>query len=71
MQLLVVEQIWTQYMWVTCRKRPGGLDRVPGRKRKTPRASVIRRISNALTGKPWRPCAARWQRSPLGRTPTR
>src|SRR5450759_3625611 len=21
MQLLVVEQIWTQYMWITCRKR--------------------------------------------------
>ena len=24
MQLLVVEQIWTQYMWITCRKRPAG-----------------------------------------------
>ena len=24
LQLLVVEQIWTQYMWITCRKRPQG-----------------------------------------------
>ena len=26
-QLLVVEQIWTQYMWITCRKRPAGWSR--------------------------------------------
>ena len=50
MQLLVVEQIWTQYMWITCRKRPAGwIASLAGRPR-TPRASVIRRISNALTG---------------------
>jgi SAM-dependent methyltransferase len=49
MQLLVVEQIWTQYMWVTCRKRPAGWTAsLAGRK--APRASIIRRISNALTG---------------------
>src|ERR1022692_2041390 len=49
MQLLVVEQIWTQYMWITCRKRPAGWSAsLPGRR--VPRASVIRKISNALTG---------------------
>jgi SAM-dependent methyltransferase len=49
MQLLVVEQIWTQYMWITCRKRPAGWSAsLAGRR--VPRASVIRRISNALTG---------------------
>jgi SAM-dependent methyltransferase len=49
MQLLVVEQIWTQYMWITCRKRPAGWGAsLPGRR--VPRASVIRKISNALTG---------------------
>src|SRR5215467_8112643 len=34
-QLLALEDIWTQYMWITCRKR--------GR-------TAIRNISNALTG---------------------
>jgi hypothetical protein len=49
MQLLVVEQIWTQYMWITCRKRPAGWTAsLAGRR--PPRASAIRRISNALTG---------------------
>src|SRR5665647_1999102 len=47
MQLLVVEQIWTQYMWITCRKRPAGWTAsLPGRP--VPRASVIRRVSNCL-----------------------
>lgn len=50
MQLLVVEQIWTQYMWVTCRKRPAGWTASLAGRPKTARASVIRRISNALTG---------------------
>ena len=50
MQLLVVEQIWTQYMWVTCRKRPAGWTAFLAGRPKTLRASVIRRISNALTG---------------------
>jgi len=58
LQLLVLEQIWTQYMWITCRKRrtgwsrglkegshgPGGLCR-------------IRNISNALTGEGVAPAA--------------
>jgi SAM-dependent methyltransferase len=49
MQLLVVEQIWTQYMWITCRKRPPGWGAsLAGRR--VPRSSFIRRISNALTG---------------------
>ena len=49
MQLLVVEQIWTQYMWITCRKRPAGWTAsLPGRR--VPRAAVIRRVSNAQTG---------------------
>lgn len=34
-QLLALEEIWTQYMWITCRK---------------PAAPKIRNISNALTG---------------------
>jgi len=50
MQLLVVEQIWTQYMWITCRKRPAGWTASLAGRPKTLRASVIRRISNALTG---------------------
>jgi len=49
MQLLVVEQIWTQYMWITCRKRPLGWNASLAGRRGA-RASVIRRISNALTG---------------------
>ena len=50
MQLLVVEQIWTQYMWITCRKRPSGwMAGLLGRPR-PPRTAAIRRISNALTG---------------------
>ena len=49
MQLLVVEQIWTQYMWITCRKRTAGWTAsLAGRR--APRASVIRGVSNALTG---------------------
>jgi SAM-dependent methyltransferase len=46
-QLLALEQIWTQYMWITCRKRPrgwaggAGLPACP---------ASIRNISNALTG---------------------
>src|SRR5450759_3215629 len=49
MQLLVVEQIWTQYMWITCRKRPAGWTAsLPGRR--VLRTAVIRRVSNAQTG---------------------
>src|SRR5689334_13039522 len=42
-QLLALEEIWTQYMWITCRK-PGLAARAESG---TP---VIRNISNALTG---------------------
>jgi len=46
-QLLVIEQVWTQYMWITCRKRAQGW-------RATVSAptgkSTLRKISNALTG---------------------
>jgi SAM-dependent methyltransferase len=49
LQLLVVEQIWTQYMWITCRKRPAGWVRgLAGRR--VGGTAAIRRISNALTG---------------------
>jgi len=47
-QLLALEQIWTQYMWITCRKMPVGWARsLPG---KPAGQSRIRTISNALTG---------------------
>jgi SAM-dependent methyltransferase len=39
-QLLALEQIDTQYMWITCRKQPAGWSQGPS----------IRNISNALTG---------------------
>src|SRR4051794_8036817 len=45
LQLLALEQISTQYMWITCRKRPDGWKPAPA-----PRTSAIRNISNALTG---------------------
>ena len=49
LQLLVLEQIWTQYMWITCRKRPMGWG--PSLVwRKVAPAPVIRNITNALTG---------------------
>ena len=48
-QLLALEMIHTQYMWLTCRKRPAGWVRSlaaqqPGR------TAAIRSLSNALTG---------------------
>ena len=49
LQLLVIEQIWTQYMWITCRKRPTGWTASLAGRRIEPTA-VIRNISNALTG---------------------
>jgi len=49
LQLLALEDIWTQYMWITCRKMPAGWVRsLAGRS--TGKVSVIRSISNALTG---------------------
>jgi SAM-dependent methyltransferase len=45
LQLLALEQIWTQYMWMTCRKREESPAGSPSAKR-----PVVREISNALTG---------------------
>ena len=48
-QLLALEMIHTQYMWLTCRKRPAGWVRsLPGRRPES--TASIRSISNALTG---------------------
>jgi SAM-dependent methyltransferase len=41
-QLLALEQVWTQYMWITCRK--------PAAARQEGAAPVLRSISNAFTG---------------------
>ncbi|SPE40245.1 Methyltransferase type 11 (fragment) [Candidatus Sulfopaludibacter sp. SbA3] len=49
LQLLALEQIWTQYMWMTCRKR--------GAPRAAPGPAGIRNISNALTGEAVAPAA--------------
>jgi SAM-dependent methyltransferase len=48
-QLLALEMIHTQYMWLTCRKRPAGWVRSLAGRRPEPAAS-IRSLSNALTG---------------------
>jgi SAM-dependent methyltransferase len=49
LQLLVIEQVWTQYMWITCRKRPPGWGAsLMGRK--VAQTAEIRKISNAFTG---------------------
>jgi SAM-dependent methyltransferase len=47
-QLLALEDIWTQYMWVTMRKTSGGPRPAAGQ-------PAIRNISNALTGEPAAP----------------
>jgi len=46
LQLLALEQIWTQYMWITCRKRAATPIERPAQ---TP-PPAIRDITNALTG---------------------
>jgi len=48
-QLLELEQIWTQYMWIACRKMPTGWTAGLAAKVSEPGAA-IRNISNALTG---------------------
>lgn len=48
-ELLALEQIWTQYMWITCRKAPRGWSDGLAQRAASPDA-VIRNISNALTG---------------------
>jgi SAM-dependent methyltransferase len=45
LQLLALEQIWTQYMWITCRKAPPGWQTACCRS-----SAAVRNISNALTG---------------------
>src|SRR5690242_7405667 len=49
-QLLALEDIWTQYMWITCRKRGAGAAAPRG-------PAAIRNISNALTGEAAAPAA--------------
>ena len=61
-QLLVLEQIWTQYMWITCRKRRAGWarqlkDKLKDGTRRQERPCHIRNISNALTGEAVAPSA--------------
>jgi len=48
-QLLALEMIQTQYMWITCRKRPAGWVRSLAGRRVEPTA-LIRSVSNAHTG---------------------
>jgi SAM-dependent methyltransferase len=50
LQLLALEDIWTQYMWITCRKRTAAAEAPRGR-------AAIRNISNALTGEAAAPAA--------------
>ena len=48
-QLLAIEQVWTQYMWITLRKRPQGwVMSLAGRR--VAASAAIRNITNALTG---------------------
>jgi len=49
LQLLVLEQIWTQYMWITCRKRPSGWGASLSDRKVQPTVA-IRNLTNALTG---------------------
>jgi len=57
LQLLVLEQIWTQYMWITCRKRPAGWVQAGRKANRPPCLSRLRNISNALTGEAVAPAA--------------
>ena len=55
-QLLALEQIWTQYMWITCRKAAHGWrEALAARPPET--HAAIRNISNALTGEAVAPAA--------------
>jgi hypothetical protein len=56
LQLLALEQIWTQYMWITARKRPPGWTRGLEGRTALPVAS-IRNIVNARTGESVAPAA--------------
>lgn len=48
-QLLALEQIWTQYMWITLRKRPAGWT-ASLKGRTVEAAARIRNVGNASTG---------------------
>ncbi len=50
LQLLALEQIWTQYMWITCRKRPAGWTQSLAGRTVDPNAARIRNIGNARSG---------------------
>jgi hypothetical protein len=49
-QLLALEQIWTQYMWVTLRKMPAGWTASLDATAPAAPPATVRNISNALTG---------------------
>jgi SAM-dependent methyltransferase len=49
-QLLALEQIWTQYMWITCRKREAGWTQSLSERTVDPSAARIRNVGNASTG---------------------
>jgi SAM-dependent methyltransferase len=49
-QLLALEQIWTQYMWITCRKCAAGWTKKLREQTVYPGAAQIRNIGNAPTG---------------------
>jgi SAM-dependent methyltransferase len=54
LQLLAIEQIWTQYMWITCRKRSAGWRALPRASKARP---AIRNLTNAVTGEGVAPAA--------------
>jgi SAM-dependent methyltransferase len=56
LQLLALEQIWTQYMWITCRKRPAGWHKSL-RDSERSIAPQLRSIGNAHTGEASSPAA--------------
>jgi hypothetical protein len=57
LQLLALEQIWTQYMWITCRKRPAGWTESLAGRTVDPNAARIRNIGNARSGEAVAPAA--------------
>lgn len=54
-QLLALEQIWTQYMWITCRKWEASTPSVAAASHTVP--TRIRHITNAITGEAAAPVA--------------
>jgi SAM-dependent methyltransferase len=61
-QLLALEQIRTQYMWFTCRKRPAGWTKRPAERTVNAGGARIHNIGNASTGEAvvpaWGPLAS-------------